>query len=88
MLTTGPQDPARHIKALAAEYAFDLLNDHMRPAPQSTSGEYFILASILFEAATGRENLSAARQCREHVEQMRKEIGRPEAFRVRRKRTD
>jgi len=83
----GPQDRDHHVKVLAADYAFDLLNDHMRPATQSTDGDYFHLASILFEAATGREEVSIIRQCREHVARMREELGDPDAFQARRKRT-
>jgi hypothetical protein len=86
----GPQDPDLHLKLPAAEYAFDLLNDYMRTPTQSAKGSYFMLASILFEAATGRENISVARQCREHIQMMREELDDPDAFRVttKRKRTD
>jgi hypothetical protein len=84
----GPQDPDQHLKILAADYAFDLLNDYVEAPTQSNDGKYFNLASLLFEAATDRADVSIARQCKAHIERLRGEVGSDDAFRVRRKRTD
>jgi hypothetical protein len=62
---------------------FDLLNDYGRLATQTTNGNYFTSASIMFEAVTGRDNVSIAHQCRKHITRMREEIDDPNAFRVR-----
>jgi hypothetical protein len=83
----GPRDRYTHIKEYVANYAFDLLNDYGRTAPLTTGGAYFELASIMFEAVTRREGASIVTQCRAQVARMRKELGDPAAFRVRRKRT-
>ena len=67
----GSPDPDHLVKVFAAEYAFDLLNDYQRRATQTTEGRYFTLASILFEAATGRVGVSIDRQCREYIAELR-----------------
>ena len=62
----GSPDPDHLVKVFAAEYAFDLLNDYQRRATQTTEGRYFTLASILFEAATGRVGVSPTLPAREN----------------------
>jgi hypothetical protein len=85
-LSGGRRGPDHHIKVLVAKFAFDLLNNYGCKATHTTDGDYFTLASFLFEAVTGRDDVSIARQCRQHITQMRK-IGYPKPFRGRRKRT-
>jgi hypothetical protein len=83
----NPRDPDHHIKTFAAQIAFDLLNDYGCVPTQTTNGDYFTLASLLFEAVTRRDNVSIAHHCRQHITRMRAEIGNGNAFQVRRKRT-
>jgi hypothetical protein len=63
-LSGGRHDPDLHIKKLAAEYVFELLTKHGRTPTQSNDGSYYSVASLLFEAATGRRHVSIAHQCR------------------------
>jgi len=79
----GPQDPDLHVKRYAAEYAFDLLNDYGHLPTLTNDGAYMVLAGLLFEAATGRDEVSIMRQCREYVSWLREESGDPNAFRSR-----
>jgi hypothetical protein len=67
----GPKVPDHNVKVSAAEHAFALLNGYQRPATLTTNGAYFTLASILFEAATGRAFVSIARPCRQYLAEMR-----------------
>jgi hypothetical protein len=64
---------------IAADYAFDLLNDYGGPSPtQAAGGTYFALASLLFEIATGQEDKDLSRACRDHVKALERD-GFPDA---------
>lgn len=65
----GPQLAAQ--KRIAADEAFDLLLDYGERTPTLTKGgDYFKLAGMLFEAATGRRS-DLTRACLEHFKELR-----------------
>jgi hypothetical protein len=61
---SGKRPPDVWRKDMAAQMADGLLNDYGAGATASNDGPYFNLASILFEGATGRPDVSIDRQCR------------------------
>jgi hypothetical protein len=71
---------------IAAERAFDLLNDWGGQSPTLTkSGPYLRLASLLFELATGQQEKNMNRACTNYFEELRKD-GFPNAVELRRMR--
>ena len=61
-------------KLIAAERAFDILNDWGRSTPSLTkNGDYYQLASVLFEIATGRRSGNMERACARFFENLRKD---------------
>ena len=84
----GPnrEDAAR--QRIAADRAFDLLNDYGGPEPTlSNFGKYFELASLLFEIATGQKEKDLSRFCRAHLALLEKD-GFPSAKARRKQKKD
>jgi hypothetical protein len=58
--------PPDRLKSMCSFFAFDLLEDFSNRAPALTSdGPFYLLASVLYEAVTGKPNVSIEAACRE-----------------------
>jgi hypothetical protein len=75
-------------KLIAAERAFDILNDWGHRQPSLTkNGDYYQLTSVLFEIATGRRSGDVERACTTVLENLQKD-GFPDAAERRRLRRE